>query len=160
MTKSILPVFEEKVNSILRNYVTYQLKIEREGKEIIVSKERDGLLSDANKMSGYETLMSDIAIRIAINEYCRRERMRFMIIDEGFSYCDNEAVGRLTRLFEYLRGIYEYVIVITHNEQIQKYTDTTIEITKEGKFSKITNINTSANKQELIKSINILSNLQ
>ena len=83
-----------------------------------------------------------------------------MIIDEGFSYCDNEAVGRLTRLFEYLRGIYEYVIVITHNEQIQKYTDTTIEITKEGKFSKITNINTSANKQELIKSINILSNLQ
>lgn len=154
MNKNILPAFEEKINSILRNYVKYQLRIENEGKNIIIHKDNDGLLSDANKMSGYETLMANIAFRIAINEFCRREKMSFMILDEAFSFCDNEAVDRLQKLFTYLKEKYTYVIVITHNDQIKSYTDKTIEIIKEENLSKITNVNDSDRKKELNKIIN------
>jgi DNA repair exonuclease SbcCD ATPase subunit len=138
MKDVVLPEFQKKVNEILRNYVRYQLEIENDGHNIMVyKKDKNGLLSDANKMSGYETLMANIAFRIAINEIGRRKKISFMILDEVFSYCDESAVNRLPQLFEYLKDKYKFVIIISHNEQIKSYTDMTIDVTQENGYSKV-----------------------
>ena len=142
MKDVVLPEFQKKVNSILQNYVQYQLELENDGHNIVINKkDKNGLLSDANKMSGYETLMANIAFRIAINELGRRKKISFMILDEVFSYCDENAVNRLPQLFEYLREKYTFVIIISHNEQIKSYTDMTIDVVQENGYSKVCMIN-------------------
>jgi DNA repair exonuclease SbcCD ATPase subunit len=146
MNKTILPVFEEKINSILKNYVNYELVLNNEDNGLDIHKRSDGGLSEATRMSGYETLMANIAIKIAMNELGRKEKIYFMILDEVFAYCDDNAVDNLPKLFEYLRTKYDFVFVITHNEQIKQYVDMSINVTKNNGIS---TINFTVDNEEL-----------
>jgi len=151
LTNKIIPGIREKVNEILMEFVKFRVDMIYKEKTIKVEKiDEDGKTSSAIKMSGYEKLMTNIAFRIAINEWNKRYKTNFFIIDEGFAYCDEEATEKIERLFEYMKKKYERVIVVSHNEQIKSYTDVTIEIKRNNGFSKI-NMISKENHNEWIQ---------
>jgi DNA repair exonuclease SbcCD ATPase subunit len=51
------------------------------------------------------------------------------IIDEGFGKLDPEKMESVGRMFDYLRTVFEHVIVISHIETMKDMVDNIVEIT-------------------------------
>ena len=142
LTKKIIPNFCASVNDILTSFVNYKISMEYENKKLCVYKEdKDGLLSCASKLSGYETLMANIAFRLAINNINKLYKTNFFVIDEAFAFCDEQSINKISNLFTYMRNIYDFVVVVSHNEQIKSYTDIDIPIQIKNGYSYVNMIN-------------------
>jgi len=125
----VLPILTKKANEILGEFVNFRVGVQVYGSEIMICKiDENDKMSDARGLSGYEGTMCNIAFRIALNLISRRYKTDFFILDEVFDCCDEQNVNKIQRLFNYIRMVYKYVLVITHNEQVKKYTDQEIEI--------------------------------
>lgn len=138
LTNIVLPNLCTKINNILSSFVNYKIHMVYDNKKIIVyKKDNENLLSSSSKLSGYETLMANIAFRLAINEYNLVTMTDFFIIDEGFAYCDEQSIAKITNLFNFMRKKYKYVIVISHNEQIKTYADVDVPILNKNGISNV-----------------------
>lgn len=138
LTKKVMPLLCDNLNSILNGYVNFGLFMTYSNKKIMVyKKDKNNMLTNALKMSGYESLMANIAFRLAINNINKLFITDFFIIDEAFTFCDDDSISKMQNLFEYMRKIYKYVIIISHNEQIKSYTDTDIVVKYSGGYSKV-----------------------
>ena len=156
LTKKIIPNFCDSVNSILTSFVDYKISMEYENKKLCVyKKDVDGLLSCASKLSGYETLMANIAFRLAISNINKLYKTNFFIIDEAFAFCDETSITKISNLFEYMKKIYDFVIVVSHNEQIKSYTDIDIPIRRKNGYSYVNMID-HKNKNKFEKYHNIM----
>jgi len=135
LSTRVLPNFCKCVNEILSQYVNFKIKMTYDNREILVEKNDNGVYSHAQKMSGYESLMCNIAFRLALSSNNRTYKTNFYIIDEGFAFCDDVSVLKLNNLFMYMKERYDFVIIVSHNEQIKMYTGTNILIEKKNNFS-------------------------
>lgn len=136
LTNKVIPNFCINVNNILSSFVDYKIAMKYENKKVIVFKEdTNKLLSNASKLSGYETLMANIAFRLAINDINKLFKTNFFIIDEAFAFCDEQGISKIANLFAYMRKIYDFIIVVSHNEQIKAYTDIDLPIQIKDGFS-------------------------
>lgn len=150
LNNTIMQEIKTMANNILSEFVSFKVDMICGEKTIKIDKiGLDGKRSCATKMSGYEKLMTNIVFRMAINEWNRRYGINFFIIDEGFSYCDDNAIEKMEGLFEYMRKKYAYVIVVTHNEQLKTYMDRTITFQSLEGYSQINMI--SENNKEIIE---------
>lgn len=135
---TILPQLERMINQILQSFVNYNVKMVYENNQSIrVYKDEDGMLTNALQLSGHEALICNMAIRLSLNQINKSLRTNFFIMDESLSFCDDKAIAKVANLFDYMREIYDWVIVITHNDQVKHYTDTDISIEKRDGFSYI-----------------------
>lgn len=142
LTNNIIPELSNSVNDILSSFVNYKIHMEYNNKKITVyKKDKDGMLSNASKLSGYETLMANISFRLAINNKNKLQKTNYFIIDEGFAFCDDQSIPKIANLFAFMRQLYDFVIVISHDEQIKMYTDMSLQIKhKDGySYAKFTN---------------------
>ncbi len=148
LTNKILPKIENHVNEILTSFVKYRIKIETEGKFIRVYKvDEEKNRSNALKLSGYEILMCNVAFRMAMNNINKLYSTNFFIIDEAFSYCDEISMSKIAKLFEYMREMYDFVLVISHNEQIKAYTDYDLRVEEAEGYSYV-NMITKENERK------------
>lgn len=129
LTHKIIPNFCANVNNILSSFVDFSITMEYDNKKLYVyKKDKFGLLSSASKLSGYETLMANVAFRLAVNNINRLYKTNFFIMDEVFAFCDEHSIAKISNLFTYMKKMYDFVIVVSHNEQIKSYTDVDIPI--------------------------------
>jgi energy-coupling factor transporter ATP-binding protein EcfA2 len=151
LTKNVIPSLCNHLNSILSSYVNFGLFMIYNNKKVsVLKKDKNNQYSNALKMSGYETLMTNIAFRLAINNLNKQFKTEFFIIDEAFAFCDDESTSKMQNLFDYMRKNYKYVIVISHNEQIKAYTDTDVSVIFTGGYSKVV---FGKNKKDDVKKI-------
>ena len=61
----------------------------------------------------------------------------FLILDEKFSVCDKYAVNQLDKVFECLQSYYKWVIIITHQPDLETKFSNTMEISRENGFSRL-----------------------
>lgn len=133
LTESVIPKFISSVNSILSSFVPFKIKmIHEDNKRIVVYKDD---MTNVLKLSGYESLMVNVAFRLAINQVNKRLRTNFFIMDESFSFCDDMGISKVSNLFEYMRELYDWIIVVSHNDQIKTYTDVDLRVEKKDGFS-------------------------
>ena len=64
-------------------------------------------------------------------------RSNFLVIDEGWGSLDGDNISSVFNLFTYLKGQFEFILVISHLDVMRDMVDEIIEIQKEGSFSKI-----------------------
>jgi len=72
-----------------------------------------------------------------LNQISKITTTNFFIIDEGFKQCDWLNIKNVDGLFGRMRQIYDFIIVITHNDDIKSYTDIDIPIEKKDGYSYI-----------------------
>jgi DNA repair exonuclease SbcCD ATPase subunit/DNA repair exonuclease SbcCD nuclease subunit len=138
LTNEIIPKFCEGVNEILSSFVNFRICMEYNNKKITLSKKDiNDKISNASQLSGYESLMLEIALRMYINGRNKLQKINFFVIDEGFSFCDENSIQRIQYLFEFMRKLYSFTIVVSHNEQIKMYTDMDLQITTKNGKSKV-----------------------
>lgn len=156
LSNDIIPGFCSGVNAILSSFVNYKIHMEYNNKKIaLYKKDNNDLLSNAVQLSGYESLMLEIAMRIFINSRNKLQKVNFFVIDEGFSFCDEKSLQKVEKLFVYLRKLYDFTIVVSHNEQIKLYTDKDLIINHKNGISHVNYIcektNIDKNKNLFIK---------
>lgn len=136
---SIIPKIQEDINNILSQVVDFQISIQSDGKNI-----NTFIVYDNNTMwpieltSGMEKFISSLAIRSSLINITSLPRPNFLAIDEGFGTLDQNNMGNISILLDYLKTQFKFIIMISHIDSIRDVVDSHIEIVK-GKdgFSKV-----------------------
>jgi DNA repair exonuclease SbcCD ATPase subunit/UDP-2,3-diacylglucosamine pyrophosphatase LpxH len=135
---NVVPEIEREVNSILSQVVDYTIQFDTDGKNVIPSITH----SDIGKYpielsSGFERFISSIAIRVALTEVSSLPRFSALFVDEGMGTLDADNIVMMPSFFTILKNYYDFIFVISHLNSIRDAVDKTIEITREGNFSKV-----------------------
>ena len=131
-----IPAIESEINNVLSQMVDFGIMLELDGKNINTK-----IVYDENKIwplelaSGMERFISGIAIRTALTSISALPKTNFLSIDEGFGSFDSENASNLHMVFDYLRNIFDFVILISHTEFIKDLVDVTLDIKKIDDFS-------------------------
>ena len=119
LISKILAKVELEVNNILSQIVEFQIIFDMDGKNInnyiAYDNDRSWPLEMA---SGMEKFISGLAIRIALT-------------------MDSDNLNSLYQLFQYLKNIYQFSLIISHIDTMRDFTDILLEIKQENNHSKI-----------------------
>ncbi len=78
-----------------------------------------------------------MAIRMHFSKSSKLSRPNFLLLDEGFTSLDKNRLKQTRNIFEYLKTRYQFILVITHLEQLESYFDQKLEITLDPPYSHI-----------------------
>jgi len=87
--------------------------------------------------SGMERFISSLAIRIALTNISNLPRANFIAIDEGWGTLDSDNLNSVYQLFQYLRTVYQFSLIISHIDAMRDFTDDLLEIEIDNGYSKI-----------------------
>ena len=132
-----IPSIESEVNNILSQIVDFGMQLEMDGKHIYSKITYEDRHWPLEMCSGMERFISSIAMRVALINVSSLPRSNFLVIDEGWGSLDGDNISSVFNLFTYLKGQFEFILVISHLDVMRDMVDEIIEIQKEGSFSKI-----------------------
>jgi DNA repair exonuclease SbcCD ATPase subunit len=87
--------------------------------------------------SGFERFVSSIAIRVALTNISNLPKSTFLVIDEGFGTLDGNNLPSMNSLFTFLKSNFDFILIISHLDSMKDMVDKTIEIKRDGNFSKV-----------------------
>lgn len=133
----IVPTIESEINNILSQIVDFSIVIDLDESKninmyIVYDEENYWTLELA---SGMEQFIASIAIRVALTNISHLPRPNFLIIDEGWGTLDAENLNSVSMLLDYLKTQFEFILIISHVDQIKEVADIIIELKKENDFS-------------------------
>ena len=137
-----IPVIEGEINNILSQIVPFSIALDVDGKNfggrIVYDHERSWPLENS---SGMERFISSLAIRVALLKASNLPKSNFLIIDEGMGSLDSEYLHGMQLMFDLLKAQFDYVIVISHLDNIRDMVDNIVEIKKVNGYSRINTMN-------------------
>jgi predicted nucleic acid-binding Zn-ribbon protein len=136
-----LPVIERRMNEILSQFVDFKIKINLESNNIKFSISYPNGDWDVDLVSGMERFMISIVFKVALLSISNLPKSNFMFIDEGFGVLDKKHFNVVVTLFEVFRRMFDFVLIVSHIEEMRDYVDDVIDIGKNNNYSHIFNIN-------------------
>lgn len=137
-----IPTIESEINAILSQIVPFSIALDVDGKNfggrIVYDHEKSWPLENS---SGMERFISSLAIRVALLRASNLPKSNFLIIDEGMGSLDTEYLHGMQLMFDLLKAQFDYVIIISHLDNIRDMVDDVIEITKVNGYSHINTLN-------------------
>ncbi len=133
-----IPALEEQINSIISCICDFRIKIvidENEEINIFIIKNNQRLLIESSSWS--EKFIINMAIRIHFSKSCKLSKPNFIFFDEGFTSFDKKKLQLTKNVFDYLKTRYQFVLVITHLEQLEAFFDQTFNISVKKPYSHI-----------------------
>ena len=127
-----LPLINEEINKILSSATEFGVFIEYDQKDQSIrlylqyGQYKSRLLELG---SGAEKFLASVAIRSALLSISNLPRSNMFIIDEGFGKLDPQNLEAIQRMFDYLRSVFDHVIVISHTDIMKDFVDNSIDIT-------------------------------
>ena len=82
-------------------------------------------------------MVSSMALRVALGNVSNLNKSDMFIVDEGFGSLDPQNLEAATTLLHRLKAYYRLIMVISHVDVIKDSVDNIVEITKQGKDSKV-----------------------
>lgn len=129
-----LPLINEEINKILSSVADFSVLIEHDEEEQSIrlylqyGDYRSRLLELAG---GAEKMLASIAIRAALLSMTNLPKTNMFIIDEGFGSLDIKNLDNIQMMFNYLKTIFDHVLIISHIDQLKDMVDNSIEISSD-----------------------------
>lgn len=114
---------EEYMNYCLSSIVDFRISIQIEKNNIQFIAHKDNLELDIEQLSGYETFITHIACKAALQKYSFISKSTLFIIDEGLDVVDRHNITRLEKLLQLLKCTFQHILVITHYSDITAMFD-------------------------------------
>ncbi|AGF85136.1 DNA repair protein [Moumouvirus goulette] len=154
MLKTYLPMIESDVNQILHSMVNFNIEFMYYDEDKIKEQKSKQLKSNMGSIdinicyndlkpynvqlaSGFERFIIGLAIRMTLCQISLTAKPNFLIIDEGWSCLDAENLNNVGTIMNYIKTQYEYVIIISHLEELKNQADYVINIDKHDNYSYI-----------------------
>lgn len=137
-----LPIINNEIAKILQGVVGFTVELDApEGSNAMDIYINYG---DSRRIiecaSGMEKLMASLAIRVALINISSLPKTNMLIIDEGFGALDDMNVEACSRLLSSLKKWFKNILIISHVDAVKDVADNTLEISKSGKDSFVTNV--------------------
>ena len=133
MISKLLPSIEDEINNILSNMVDFKITLDMDGKNINSYIVYDDNYWPLELCSGMERFISSMGFRIALSNISAIPRPNFFALDEGLGVLDSTNLNSIYLLFNYMREIYDFTMIISHIDSVRDMVDTSITIAnKEG----------------------------
>ena len=136
----VLPVINAEIAKILAGIVKFSVYFEDNVEEQTVSlfiRYGDYKSRPLSLGSGAEKFISSLAIRVALLSVSSLPKTDILIIDEGFGKLDTEHLEALQRMFEYLKGAFSTVFVVSHVDMMRDIVDHSIEINSKDGYAHV-----------------------
>lgn len=136
----VLPVINAEISKILSGIVKFSVFFEDDPEEQTVSlfiRYGDYKSRPLSLGSGAEKFIASLAIRVALLSVSSLPKTDILIIDEGFGKLDPEHLEALQRMFEYLKGAFGTVFVVSHVDFMRDIVDHSIEITSQDGYAHV-----------------------
>ena len=93
-------------------------------KQNIITNNNNNILDNnkdinAKSLCGYERIIFNISLRLALNNMNVMTKNNFIIIDEGFSGADSTNIHKFPLVIETIKKEYDICILISHIEEIK-----------------------------------------
>jgi DNA repair exonuclease SbcCD ATPase subunit/DNA repair exonuclease SbcCD nuclease subunit len=140
LISKIVPILQNDINDILAQLVEFRIKLNTDGKNIdaYIMYDKKHASWPIELCSGMERFITSVAIRVALNNMANISKFDFLILDEGFGVLDAESITMLPKLFDYLKYIFQFVLVISHLDTMHDMVDMSLDIYKVDNDSIIT----------------------
>jgi|694.fasta_scaffold49812_2 exonuclease SbcC len=128
LLNNLIPLLQEGTNNILLPLTNFSINIEQENDNITVYKVDKNSKLNIELCSGFEKFIVALAIRISLINLSKLSSCNFMLIDEGFSCMDSNNINNLTSLFNTLKDMFDFVIIISHLDSVKSQCDNNMSI--------------------------------
>lgn len=136
-----LNIINKEIKKILSSSINFdiELRTNEEGKAIeiyfIHEKSKPRIIE---LCSGMEKSIAAIALRAALVSVSTLPKSNLFILDEVFNALSPEYMDATTKILEYLKQLFETVVIITHIAELKSIADHVIEIKRdENGYAKI-----------------------
>ena len=128
--------FNQRINEIFAAYTKYSFQYDQsdKGKLIFLVTDRtNGCVTEPDRLSGFESVILQLAINQAMLSISNRFRSGLMVVDESLDCIDQHRfVQQLPTIMEAIRKYYQVVILISHREVPATIIDKQLKITVHG----------------------------
>lgn len=127
----VLPLINAEIAKILAGVVRFAVFFEDDPENQTVSlyiRYGDYKSRPLGLGSGAEKFIASLAVRVALLSVSSLPKTDMLIIDEGFGKLDPEHLESLQRMFEYLKGAFGTVFIVSHVDFMRDIVDHSVEI--------------------------------
>lgn len=136
--RKTLPIINAQMNSMLSNVCDFNIEIAITDKnDVMFYLIKDGVRSELTSGSGFERTASALALRTVLGSISSLPRINGFIADEIWGRVAKENYENMIKLLNKILNYYDYIIVISHLDEIKDYCNQIITVTKENNISKI-----------------------
>ena len=137
--RKTLPIINLNLSSLLEEACDFTMEVTMNDKnEVLFTMIRDGVKSDLSSCgSGYEETVSALALRAVLAKISTMPKPNMLLIDELWGQVANENLDKIRGILDKMLKDYDFILEITHLEQIKDWHDTSIVIEKENNISRI-----------------------
>ena len=129
----IIPQLEQNINMMLTSLVNFTLNFKISEKELNIYITRPHGQIPLSNASGFEKFVGSLFLRMGLINISNLPKANFLAIDEGWSNFDYENMNNVGMIMDYLRGEFDFVILVSHLQAMREQTDQQINIKIEKK---------------------------
>lgn len=143
--RDALPVINNEVSRILDGLCDFEVKLDIDEKNnVVMNLVKDGVkLNLGVGASGFEGTIASLALRSALASISTMSKPNFLCTDEVLSGVASCNYDNLHELYNRIVSNYDFILNITHNENIYDWHNEIITVTKDNNISKIKTIKKS-----------------
>jgi DNA repair exonuclease SbcCD ATPase subunit len=133
----ILPLFESQINRFLMPIESIRVNVQYTTKSINFFIHDRGNVVTLSACSGYQKFIIGLGVRQALSNIGGGCNLKHMIIDEGFTACDEANLSKVEAVLRHLvhLGNYRSILLVSHLESIKDAITLKIPVRREGAFS-------------------------
>ena len=138
--KTMMPLINSELQRLLQDSAYFNLEIRINDKnevEFIMIDNGTGIEKPMTAGSGYEKTVGSLAIRSVLAKVCSLPKPNIVVMDEVFGKISNDNLELVGEFFGKIKEYFGKVLVISHNQLINNWADSTIRITKSDNISKV-----------------------
>jgi DNA repair exonuclease SbcCD ATPase subunit len=135
-----LPQIEDRINELIGPFLKQKkivLRKEQKKETVNILLSVSTLGSETNYLGGMEGFIVDASIKEVLAEVSLQCKSNLFIIDEGISALDKKNMENLDQFFHFLEERHPHVFIISHLSEAQHIVRHSLQITKDGDYSKI-----------------------
>lgn len=117
-----------QMNNILLNLANFEIKMEITKNTAVFYKIIEDKIINVNSLCGYEKIVFNMGMRLALNNMNVVLKNNFMIIDEGFTGADSDNIYKIPYLLDIIKKEYTMCLLISHLEDIKNQDGNKIKI--------------------------------
>jgi DNA repair exonuclease SbcCD ATPase subunit len=108
--------------------------------EFLMIDSETRVVKPLNSGSGYEKTISSLALRSVLTKISSLPKPNIVVMDEVFGKVADENLEMVGEFFKKIKGYFEKIIIISHNNLIRNWSDNLIIVKKDENVSHIDQI--------------------
>jgi chromosome segregation ATPase len=139
--EKLIPSIQKTTNDVLKEAgFNHEIKFTLDGDKLnmAVNKTKEYNYDiDVRYNSGFEKDMINIIMMYIFTQINTKLRSNFIIIDEPFSNADSYNIDNMKNMLSHWKNIFDYIIIVSHNNEIKDEYDQSINIINNGNTSNV-----------------------